>query len=81
MKTLGKFAAVVAAFGLTAAPAIAASAPSAARLSVAQGARTSAATKDESKLAGGAIIGIALAVAAVVAVVVIATDDDKPASA
>ncbi|WP_414901119.1 hypothetical protein ACMT1E_14490 [Sphingomonas flavalba] len=81
MKKLGTVAAALAAFTMSAAPALAAVPTSASRLSVAQNSRVAAATDDSSKLAGGALIGIALAVAAVVAVIVIASDDDKPASA
>lgn len=70
-----------AAVSMIAAPTLAAAQPSAAKLSVA-GARTSATTKGQSKLAPtGVIIGL-VALAAVVGGVIIAADNkDKPASA
>lgn len=81
MRKLGTAAAALAVLTLSAAPAIAAAPTSAARLSVAKSVRTGAATKGKSdQLGGGALIGIGLAVAAVIAIVVIASDGNNNSS-
>jgi hypothetical protein len=73
----GLIAAVTAA-SLVAAPAVAQS--SASKLSVAQSVRAGAAVDGESKLAGGALIGVLVFVAAVAAVYAIAESSDESES-
>lgn len=78
----GKTMAVFAAVSMVAMPTMAIAQPAAAsKLSVASSVRASA-DEGEEKLAGGGLVIAALAVAAIVAGIVIATDgDDDPVSA
>ena len=70
--------AAVAAASMVSAPALAQS--SAAKLSVAQSARAGATVDGESKLAGGALIGIAAFVALVAVIYFVAEENDESAS-
>jgi hypothetical protein len=71
--------AAVAAASLVSAPALAQS--SASKLSVAQSVRASAAVDGESNLTSGALIGIAVFVAAVAIIYFVAEENDEPESA
>lgn len=70
--------AAVAAASLVAGPAVAQS--SASKLSVAQSVRAGASVDGENQLAGGALIGVLVFVAAVAAVYFVAEGNDEPES-
>ncbi len=79
---LGKYFMAAAVATMAIAPAMAAPANSAARLSISAPARAGTSVSHKNKLAGGGFIIAIVAAAAVIAgIVVVATNKDKPASA
>ena len=74
--TFGKYLAAAAALAMTTAPAFAASANPAAKLSVAGSSRVGTAKAKKNSLAGGGIVVAIIAAAAVVAGIIIVADDD-----